>query len=155
MTVVGSDTSPIRALPHLGLMTLLQDLYDQVIVPPAVATELSRARRRIPPIDVNQFPFVAVQAPMDQDRVFRLRQSLHVGEAEAVVRALETGSSAILIDESKARRLAQSLGMRVIGVLGVLLDAKQQGLIPAVRPLIDDLQNNLWRIDNIARGTFA
>jgi hypothetical protein len=66
LAVVVSDTSPIRALAHLGLVELLRDLFGDVLVPPAVETELRASSAGLLVVDLGQFPFIRVQAPLDQ-----------------------------------------------------------------------------------------
>jgi hypothetical protein len=61
---------------------------------------------------------------------------LHRGEVEAIVLAQEL-QVLLLIDEATGRRLAGHLGLKYIGLLGVLIQAKKDGLIPAVKPLMD------------------
>jgi predicted nucleic acid-binding protein len=63
------------------------------------------------------------------------------GESEAISLALEIGAQWVILDERPARRLAQALGLPVIGTLGVLLASKRRGLLPAVRPCVDALVN--------------
>jgi len=69
-----------------------------------------------------------------------LRASLGPGESEALALALEVDAELILLDDKAARRLASSLGLSVIGILGVLLKAKRAGLIPEIRPRLDLLR---------------
>jgi uncharacterized protein len=66
---------------------------------------------------------------------------LNAGEAEAIVLAKEISADRLLIDERKGRRLAQAEGVRVIGLVGVVLLAKRKGLIPNARELIERLVN--------------
>ena len=72
-----------------------------------------------------------------------LETRLDAGEAAAIALAVEKAASIILIDERKGRRIAAEYGMRPVGVLGVLVQAKNRALIPAVRPLIDQLQKGI------------
>jgi len=137
--VVVSDTSPLRALAHLGLLDLLGALFGEVFVPPAVVAELQAARRRFPPLDVTALPSVRVQAPADTPLVATLRQTLDLGESEAIALALELKAAILLMDEASGRAEARRRGLNVTGVLGIVRDAKRAGLIPAVKPLLDEL----------------
>lgn len=143
MAVVVSDTSPIRALTHIGCVTLLEDLYREVLVPPAVAQELMHPPHHLPPVDVKQFTFVRVQMPIDLLKVQQLLQTLHLGESEALVLALEVQAAAILVDEKGGRRVAANWGLVPIGTLGILLEAKRAGFVSIIGPLIDQLQQTL------------
>ncbi|MBR8834591.1 MAG: DUF3368 domain-containing protein [Stigonema ocellatum SAG 48.90 = DSM 106950] len=60
---------------------------------------------------------------------------------EAIALALETGEQRILLDEREARQVAQSLGLQVIGTLGILLLAKNRGIITQVQPLLDAMMD--------------
>jgi hypothetical protein len=72
--------------------------------------------------------------------VTALGLELDPGEAEAIVLGLEMPSDVVLMDERLGRRVASRMGLRPLGVVGVLLDAKQNGLIARVTPLLDDLR---------------
>jgi predicted nucleic acid-binding protein len=71
--------------------------------------------------------------------VGELRNRVNVGEAEAIALAAEVNANRLLIDERLGRQAAAELGLSLIGVLGILLAAKRQGLISEVKPVIDDL----------------
>jgi hypothetical protein len=108
-----------------------------------VAGEL-RSTRGHDPVEVTGIPHLTVQAPQNVAEVQRLRaERLDAGEAEAIALALELHANDILIDERRGRLEARRQGLRVTGVLGVLLQAKRAGFVPAVKPLIDRLQNEL------------
>jgi predicted nucleic acid-binding protein len=141
--VVVSDTSPVRALAHLGLLELLRELFGQVLVPPAVERELGNSPVGLPAVVPGQFPFIQVQAPKDQAQVQQLLQTLDPGESEALALALEVRADAVLMDEAAGRAMAGQIGLQPVGVLGILVRAKQRGRIPAVSPLMDRLENEL------------
>ena len=143
MSIVVSDTSPIRALAHLGYLDLLQKLFGEVLVPPAVASELQQPRSKFPPILLHDTAFVRIEAPRNRFSVEELRRTLGLGEAEALVLALEVHADAILIDESAGRAAARQRGLLPLGVLGILLRAKQKTLVGPLRPLLDRLQGEL------------
>ncbi len=143
MNVVVSDTSPIRALSHLGHLGLLSNLYDEVFIPPAVLFELETPKSKLAPINMQGIPFLHVQSPRNRTVVDDLKTILDAGEAEAIALALEIGADALLIDETAGRAAARRRGLAVTGVLGVLIDAKKEGLVGAVAPFLDRLQAEL------------
>lgn len=144
MTVVVSDTSPIRALDFLGRLETLPILLGKILLPLAVVDELARTSNRFRPICVTDYEYLQMRAPSDTGKVNSLLPTIDRGEAEAIVLAREVGADAILIDEADGRRGArQQYGLRVLGILGILLSAKQRGIVPAVRPLIDQLRDGL------------
>jgi uncharacterized protein len=75
----------------------------------------------------------------DRAQVRESRRFLDAGEAEAIALALELSSDRLLIDEAAGRAIAESAGLKITGILGVLLIARNRGFIPAVQPLIDKL----------------
>ena len=143
MGVVVSDTSPLLALTHLGQLDLLATIYGEVVVPPAVATELFHPPSGLNKLDVTQLTFARVDSPRDQQRVVQFLQVLDVGEAEALALALELKPEAVLVDEKLGRRLAIQNGLIATGTMGVLLEAKSRSLIPLVRPLMERLRTEI------------
>jgi uncharacterized protein len=143
VAIVVSDTSPLRALAHLSLLVLLQELFDEVFVPPAVDVELRNPPKSLPCVDVRDLAYVRIQSPRDRIKVAEFLQVLDPGESEALALALEVGVSAVLIDEVAGRTMAKRLGLLPVGVLGLLVRAKQRGLLPEVRPLLDRLKMDL------------
>lgn len=142
MIVVISDTSPVRALHHLGRLSILSDLYSRVVIPPAVQRELSRPPTQFPSIDVSSLPFFEVCAPHDTAHVQRLLQLLDEGESEAIALAAEL-QAVVLIDEAAGRLTAAQEGVRTLGTLGVLLEGKSIGKVQSVGPLMDRLIREL------------
>src|SRR5215813_10088940 len=99
MAIVVSDTSPIRALAHLGLLDLLPRLFGDVLIPPAVLGELGTPRTLLPAVDVSQHPFIQVRAPVDANLVAQLRTEIDPGESEAIALAVEVKPDRLLMDE--------------------------------------------------------
>ena len=137
--IIVSDTSPIRALDFLERLPLLNDLFDRVLIPPAVRDELDSPPPRFRAVDLSKYDFIEIHAPQDQSRVHQFRLKLDQGESEALALALERGAQLILIDEQRGRKTAAQFGIVPLGTLGVLLRAKTHGHVPAIRPLIDKL----------------
>jgi len=117
-----------------------------VIVPPAVVAELAEGRAlgmNLP--DLTLFNWVTVRRPVSELAV-PLVTSLGPGETEALMLALESGKEVVVLDDGLGRRVAETLGLRLKGTLGLLLDAKQAGLIPTVGPLLDQLDVLRFRV---------
>jgi predicted nucleic acid-binding protein len=140
--LVVSDTSPIRALHHLNQLALLETLFGEVVVPPAVVDELAHPKPRFQPIPITALAFARVQAPSDPRDVQQLKHTLEAGEAEAIALAKELHAE-LLIDEASGRAEAQKQGLRIVGVLGVLVRAKARGHLTAVLPLAERLRTDL------------
>jgi predicted nucleic acid-binding protein len=137
--VVVADASPLIALQRIEQLGLLQALFEEVYVPPAVAREVA-PRLTLPPWIRER----ALQQPIAREV---LRASLGTGESEAISLALELHADRLIVDERAGRRVAEALGLRVAGVMGLLVLSKQRGLIPAVRPLLDMLLRTGFRAD--------
>jgi predicted nucleic acid-binding protein len=143
LAVIVSDTSPIRALAHLGRIGLLHNLFGIVLLPPAVDEELRHPPTGLPLVDVRELGFISIRAPNDHQRVEDLMRSLDPGESEALALALELGVSVILIDEAAGGAMAVHLGLQPVGVLGTLVRAKQRGLIDGVGSLMECLESEI------------
>lgn len=138
--IVVSNTSPITNLVAVRQLNLLQQLYSRIIIPQAVYDEMAGLSYIVPgAIEVQTLSWIQTQQVTDTNRVIELQAGLDRGEAEAIVLALELGSDLLLLDERRGRKVASQLGFKRTGLLGVLLEAKQNGLILAVKPVIDEL----------------
>ena len=135
--VIVSDASPVTSLIQVGQLELLNAVFGQVVVPRAVYNELCKVPGQQTIIDQQNWLFI--DHAKDLKHVKTLENELDAGEAEAIVLALEMRADYLVIDEFKGRNKAEEIGLKIIGSLGVLLQAKQKGLISAVKPLIDDL----------------
>jgi len=130
--IVVSDTSPISNLISIGLLELLRDMYEEVVIPPAVREELERCHTSLP-------PFIETSEVVNSALADRIAAELDRGEAEAIVLAKELGADFLLIDETLGRARARSEGVRVIGLLGVLIIAKRKTLISSVKEIVHRL----------------
>lgn len=143
MTTV-SNTSPITNLAGIGYLDLLRQLYGPITIPQAVYDEMANIGRTVPgTLEVQTLPWIQIQPVTALDQVTALRATLDHGEAEAIVLALELQAQLLIIDETPGRAIARQFGINITGVLGVLLEAKYQGLIGAVKPLVDQLINEV------------
>ena len=141
--IVVSDASPIRALHHLGLLSLGRDLYGSVIVPEAVRRELLERTTTCPALEIREFEGFSVQAPRFKPSDLGVPPDLDPGETEAITLAIELHADLVLMDERKGTDAARQLGLTTIGVIGVLLEAKRRGLIKRVLPCVDRLVSEM------------
>ena len=112
-TRIVADTSCLIGLDNIGKLDLLSKLYSEILVPPTVEQEFGA------PIS-----FAEVCIPRNKDLVHSLRLVVGPGESEAIALAKEEHCS-IILDDKKARLIAEELGLAVIGTVGILLKAKQ------------------------------
>lgn len=134
-----SNTSPISALAQIGRLELLRSQFSDVWIPAAVLLEL----RALPnPEALAAFDLALAQGWMKQASVSPshflnvLSLHIHTGEAEAIALAAEIKADIVLIDEQEGRQFAAQAGLPVTGALGVLLRAKLNREIPALKPEI-------------------
>ncbi|NJL09743.1 MAG: DUF3368 domain-containing protein [Calothrix sp. SM1_7_51] len=144
--IVVSDTSPISNLAAIGQLELLQKLYGSVIIPTAVYQEILNSGSTDPAVlAIQTARWIDTLSVTNFTLLQTLQNNLDIGEAEAITLAIELNADRLIVDERKGRNEAIKLGLRVTGILGILLAAKQQGLIPLIQPLLDDLiANGFW-----------
>lgn len=146
------NTSPLQYLHQIRQLELLPKLVSRVVVPTAVAKELAEGRRRGLDLPVPEtLPWVDLCAPASE-QVIRLVADLGPGETGVLLLALERTDPVVILDDALARRHAEILRIPMTGTLGILLDAKRSGLVPALIPLIDDLQRLGFRLSERTRN---
>ncbi|MFB2983712.1 DUF3368 domain-containing protein [Microseira sp. BLCC-F43] len=145
--IVVSDTSPITNLAAIGQLDLLRELYGNLVIPTAVYNEMAGVNKLVPgAIEVQTLAWIQTQAVTNYQQVTQIQASqnnIDLGEAEAIALALELQANLLLMDERRGRAVATNYGINVTGILGVILQAKRNGLIIAVKPVIDRLINQV------------
>lgn len=140
--LVVSNTSPILNLAIIGQLELIYQQFRQVQIPLAVLSELKVQENRPGSKEIQaalNVGWIEVQAVSSQLSVQLLQQTLDRGEAEAITLAIELKADRILLDERDGRKVAKSLGLKVTGVLGILLRAKKEGELSSLPDAIDAL----------------
>jgi len=139
--IVASDTSPLTSLAAIGHFELLRKLYGEIHIAEGVWHELNQGGRRHPGShEVEKASWVHRHEVRDQALVRVLRRDLDRGEAETLALAIELKADLVLLDEQEGRHAAIRLGLRPLGVLGMLLQAKRLGMIAEIRSLLDALR---------------
>ena len=135
--VVVSDTTTITNLIHIGKLYLLNEIFQDIIIPEAVYLEISAVSDQKHIIDVAQW--IKVENAENEELLNALLKILDAGEAEAISIALEREADVLIIDEQLGRSIAKKHKIRIIGLIGILIEAKNRMLIDRLKPLLDEL----------------
>lgn len=142
MSVV-SNTSPALNLAIIGQLALLRELFGEIWIPPAVLKEL-RSDENLPGSgavrEAREAGWLRVEEVKDGHLVQALRRDLDEGEAETIALALQVRAEWTLLDQREGRRIAKSLGLKVTGVLGILLRARREGKLPSLQIAMEQLR---------------
>lgn len=121
---------------------LLHQIYGQIIIPSSVQLELLVLKKFGFDTDqIVQASWIMVQDPKNQELVSQLELELDKGESSAIALAIELKAHNLIIDEKKGRKIAHELGIEVIGLIGILLEAKEKKLIKEIKPVLDELRS--------------
>ena len=131
-----SDTSCFIILTNIQELGLLQKIYGEVVTTIEVVTEYGEPLPN----------WVQIKSASDKYSQQILELQLDKGESSAIALALETPECVVIIDDFKARKVAQHLGLNITGTLGVTIKAKLQGLIPSVKPLLNKIKKTDFRV---------
>ncbi len=139
---VVSNTSPVLNLAIIGQLALLREQFGEIWIPPAVLKEF-RSEEDLPGSsavrEAREAGWLRVEEVKDRLLVQVLRRDLDEGETEAIVLALQVKAERTLLDQREARRIAKSLGLKVTGVLGILLRARREGKLPSLQMAMEQL----------------
>ncbi len=140
--VVVADSGPLIGLARIDQLQLLPALAARVLLPQAVWNEVTVAKTDAPgALVISQATWIEVHQ-VDPKQVELLTLLLDPGEAEAIALAHTLPDCLVLLDDSRARRVAEYLGVRRMGTVGLLRRAKQAGLIERLRPQLEALKAN-------------
>ena len=145
------NTGPIIALSILGRLSILQNLFNSVIIPEEVHREiLEGGETQVGLHDYkksNWIKVIALNTAVDP----LLRSSLDAGEAAVISLARQVNADFVIIDEKKARKIARTVyKLRVIGTVRILIEAKRCGVIDKVGEDLQTLRDSgYWISDSI------
>ncbi len=136
------NATPLIILCHIGQLDLLKKLYTKIIIPQAVYQEvcakLDSACQQVND-NLDWIQVCVVSHPAER-KMYQAK--LHAGEVEVMILAREMNADLLVIDDKAAKKTAKYLGFTVTGTLGVLLRAKQIGVVQEVRPLLQAIRKN-------------
>jgi len=131
-----SDTSCFIILTKVGELELLHKVYGQVTTTIDIANEYGE---KLP-------EWVEIKDTKDKYRQQLLEMQIDKGESSAITLALETPDSTLILDDYKARKIAEQLGLSFTGTIGVIIKSKLLGIIPSIKPLLDKIRQTDFRI---------
>jgi predicted nucleic acid-binding protein len=131
-----SDTSCFIILTNIGELALLYKVYGQILTTPEIAAEFGES---LP-------AWVEIVEVKDKYKQTILELQIDRGESSAIALALETPDSTVTLDDYKARKIAERLGITLTGTIGVIIKAKLNGTIPSVKPLLEKIKQTDFRL---------
>lgn len=142
-----SNATSLIGLARANKFNLLKEICKEIIIPEAVYHEVvTRSKGRAGEKEVKKAFWVKVKKVKGQLKIEAFRkQGLGLGESEALTLAKEVGANLLITDDRRAGEVAESLGLKVVKSVEILLLAKKKGLIPNVKDVMDEmLRQNFW-----------
>ena len=133
-----SDTSCFIILTNIGELELLQKVYGQIVTTPEIVAEFGETLPE----------WVEIVEVRDKYRQTILGLQIDKGESSAIALALETPNSVVILDDYKARRIAERLGITLTGTIGVIIKAKLNRVIPSIKPLLEKIKRTDFRLSD-------
>jgi|CXWL01.1.fsa_nt_gi predicted nucleic acid-binding protein len=146
--IIVADATPLIGLASIGRLEVLRELFEEVFIPQAVYDETvtnGRAEGRAKH-EVENAPWIYIVQVKDRLAVNLLLDEMDLGEVETIVLAVEMNADWVLMDEKKGRRKLSQLNVPKIGTLGILLRAKELGMIRNLGLEIKELQKTGFTI---------
>ena len=134
--IVIADASCLILLDKIGRLSLLNRCYGKIFITPEIAKEFG-----------DDLPaWIITQKPSDKNLLHALEQLVDKGEASALALALEKTNPLLVLDDLKARKVAASMKLKVTGTLGVIVKAKELGILKKVKPVLQELKTTDFRV---------
>ena len=139
MRKVVVNSTPLIILGNIDGLKILQELYGEIIIPRAVFEEVT-SKDDNAKLNLSQnLSWIKVLEVQDKSNRKMYQAKLHDGEVEVMMLANEISADLLIIDDNAAKKTAKFLGFTVTGTLGVILKAKSEGIIPQVKPIVDEM----------------
>ncbi len=131
-----SDTSCFKILSKIGELELLRKLYGQIITTLDIAEEYG-----------DTLPdWVIIEKVSDKYKQQILEMQIDKGESSAIDLALEIQNCTLILDDFKARKIAQNLGLNYTGTLGIIIKAKLTQKISSIKPFLEKIKETNFHI---------
>ena len=134
--IIISDTSVLIILSNINELDLLQKVYGKIITTAVIAKKFNEPLPQ----------WIEIRDIVNPESQKILETQIDKGEASAIALALETPHSLILLDDYKGRKMAQNLGLKFTGTIGVIIKAKLSGIITSIKPIILKIRQTNFRL---------
>ena len=139
--IVISNTSPLTNLAQIGKLAILQQLYNHIHIATAVWEELTaQPSKWLGTQQIRNATWISRHTVQNKSQVSDLQTYLDRGESETIALALELDTDLVLLDEKIGRYWANHFQLPVMGVIGLLIEAKDKHLVHSIRPELDSLR---------------
>jgi uncharacterized protein len=144
MRKVVSNTTPILSLLKVNKLHILKDLYHELYIPQEVYLEIEAGNDKEFYVDLTKIEWIKI-LKIQNEKSLLFFLDLDKGEAEAIVLANEIDANLIILDETLGRFHANHIGLKVTGTIGILLKAKEKGIIDKIEPILIELtKKGIW-----------
>jgi predicted nucleic acid-binding protein len=134
--IIIADTTCFIILSKINELQLLKDLYGTIYTTVDIASEFNSPLPE----------WVIIRHIADDQKKQILELQIDKGEASAIALALEIPKSVVVLDDLKARILAEKLGINITGTIGIIVKAKLRGVIPSIVPLLTKIKETNFRL---------
>lgn len=136
LVVVIADSSCLIVLKRIDKLILLKQLFDFIYITNEVYSEVGE----------NLPDWIIIKSVSNINLQHALELELDSGESSSIALGSEFEDSLLIIDERRGRMIAQKMKQQIIGTLGTLLEAKKKGLIESILPVINQMENEGFRL---------
>ena len=134
--VIIADTSCLILLEKIEELTLLHKLFKEICITEEIANEFGSVLPN----------WIKIVSPVDKKYQKVIEASVDLGEASAIAFAIEQEDCLLIIDDFKGRRFAKQLGIKITGSLGIILNAKEMGIIESVKDILEKVNSTNFRL---------
>ena len=131
-----ADTSCFIILTNIGELELLHKVYGEIITTIEIASEYGDALPE----------WVEIKSVRDKYRQQLLEMQIDKGESSAIALAIEIPDSTVILDDYKARKITERLGINYTGTIGVIIKAKLKEIIPSIKPFLEKIKRTNFRL---------
>ncbi|MDB5004194.1 MAG: hypothetical protein JWQ34_2419 [Mucilaginibacter sp.] len=131
-----TDTSCFILLNKIDAFPILNKLYSNILTTTEIAHEFGKPLPK----------WIQIRTVSDRTLLANYAEKVDIGEASAIALAMELSSPLLILDDLKGRNLASQLNLKYTGTLGILILAKQQGIIPMLKPYFERIKLTDFRV---------